>query len=412
MKLCVIGLGYIGLPTALLLSSSNEVVGVDTDPRVVTLVNDKVAPFQEPGLEALLAASSMTASQSPQQADGFIICVPSPLHERTKTADLTYVKQALKSIAPHLQKSNLVIIETTVPPGTCKKNIVPFLEKTGLRVGKDIYLAYCPERAMPTKTLWEMANSDRIIGGINEKSAEIARKLYSSFVKGTFRVTDISTAEFVKLMENTYRDVTIALANEFATIAEEAGISIWEAISLANYHPRVDLPNPGPGVGGHCIPIDPYFLTETTTQYALIRAARDVNDYMPSHVFSKLQALLNGIKKPTITIFGVSYKGNVDDTRMSPATKLIKLAEEEGFEVRIYDPHVRTYEYGLSSLDAAVTDTDCIVILADHDEFRHLDFEELTKKARHKNVVDTRNIIAKSETYNLISLGVAQKKNV
>jgi len=405
MKICVIGLGYIGLPTALLFSSTNEVVGVDINPQVVSLVNNKTAPFCEPELDFFLAASDMTAAGSPQSADAFIICVPTPLDKELKIADLTFVQQALKSIAPYVCKGNIIILESTVPPGTCKEIVVPFLEELGFHVGTDIYLAYCPERAMPGRTLYEMVQNDRIIGVMDETSGSIARELYGSIAKGTLMTTTATIAEFVKLMENTYRDVTIALVNEFATIADEFGADVWEAISLANLHPRVDLPNPGPGVGGHCIAVDPHFIIQNATCSTLIKAAREVNDSMPAYVLKKLKEITHGILTPKITVLGVAYKGNVGDTRESPAARFIKLAQNDGFDVSIYDPLVTSFEHKLSSLGDAFENTDCVVIMTDHDEFKRLDYDRLMTKARHKNLLDTRNVISKAQNYHLISLG-------
>jgi UDP-N-acetyl-D-mannosaminuronic acid dehydrogenase len=405
MRVCVIGLGYIGLPTALLFSSTNDVLGVDINPRVVTLVNNKNVPFCEPELDFFLAASDMTAAGSPQSADAFIICVPTPLDKELKTADLTFVQQALKSIARYVCKGNIIIVESTVPPGTFKGIIVPFLEELGFHVGTDIYVAYCPERAMPGRTLYEMVHNDRIIGVMDSTSGSIARELYAGVVKGKLMITSATIAEFVKLMENTYRDVTIALVNEFATIADEFGADIWEAISLANHHPRVALPNPGPGVGGHCIAVDPNFLIQNAAPFTLIKAAREVNDFMPVYVLKKLKAITQGIQKPKITVFGVAYKGNVGDTRESPAIRFIKLAENDGFDVSIFDPLVTSFEYKLSSLSDAVKNTDCVVIMTDHDEFKRLDYDRLMTKARHKNVLDTRNVVSEARNCHLFSLG-------
>jgi len=405
MKVCVVGLGYIGLPTALLFSATNDVLGVDIDPHVVSLVNDKTAPFNEPELDFFLTASDITASGSPQCADAFIICVPTPFDKELKIADLTFVKQALNSIAPHVRKGNIIILESTVPPGTCTEIIVPFLEELGFHVGGDVYLAYCPERAIPGSTLHEMVHNDRIIGVMDNKSASIATQLYGGFVKGELMTTWATTAECVKLMENTYRDVTIALANEFARIADDFGTDVWEAIALANHHPRVDLPNPGPGVGGHCIAIDPYFLIQNATRSPLIKAAREVNDQMPLYVLEKLKGITQGIQKPKITVLGVAYKGNVDDTRASPAARLIKLAEKEGFDISIYDPLVTSFERKLSSLGEAFENTDCVVITTDHDEFKRLDYDRLMRRARHKNLLDTRNVVSKAGNYQLVSLG-------
>lgn len=405
MKVCVIGLGYIGLPTALLLSQTHEVVGVDVKKDVVNCINRKQMPFDEPGLQEILAGSTIRASQSPEEADAFIICVPTPFDKEVRMADLRFVKSAAESIAPWVRKGNLVVLESTVSPGASKKVLVPILEKSGLKVKKDFYLSHCPERAIPGNTLHEMVHNDRIVGGIDETSTSLTLQLYSGFVKGKLYTTDITTAEFVKLMENTYRDINIALANEFAIIAEDTGIDIWEAIILANKHPRVNILRPGPGVGGHCIAVDPWFLTENSTKCKLINTAREINDCMPAHVLHRVMETVKGIECPRITVFGVAYKGNVDDARETPALKFVKLAEKEGFDVRIYDPKVKHFEYPLMSLEDAVRGTDCVVIITDHDEFKHMDYGHLLDGARNRNVLDTRNIVQRADGFNLIRLG-------
>jgi UDP-N-acetyl-D-mannosaminuronic acid dehydrogenase len=319
MRVCVIGLGYIGLPTALLLSQKNDVIGVDLKQDVVDKVNGRVLPFEEPGLEDLLKHSGMVASTTPQRADAFIICVPTPFDKEVRMADLRYVKAAAGSVAPFLERGNLVVVESTVSPGACEKVVAPLLEKSGLKVRQDIFLAHCPERAIPGNTLHEMVHNDRILGGADDASTRRALDLYSAFVKGNIYTTDAATAEFVKLMENTYRDINIAMANEFAIIAEDAGVDVWEAISLANRHPRVNILKPGPGVGGHCIAVDPWFLTESSTKCKIISTAREINDCMPSYVLGKVREAVRRIESPKITVFGVAYKGNVDDARETPA---------------------------------------------------------------------------------------------
>ncbi|RLI80098.1 UDP-N-acetyl-D-mannosamine dehydrogenase, partial [Archaeoglobales archaeon] len=300
------------------------------------------------------------------------------------------VRTAAEMIRPYLKRDGLVVLESTVPPGTSERLVIPILEKNGLNAG-EFYFAHCPERAIPGRTIYEMIHNDRIIGGYDNKSAELARSLYASFVKGNIYLTDLKTAELVKLMENTYRDVNIALANEFAQIAEECGINVWEAIELANKHPRVNILRPGPGVGGHCIAVDPWFLTENSTKSKMILLAREINDSMPNYVLQIVRNLLKDVKEPTITIFGVAYKGNVDDTRETPALKFIKLAENEGYRVKCYDPYVKDFEYELFGLSEAVKDSDCIVLIADHDVFREIDPSKL--EMRNKNLVDTRNIL-------------------
>ena len=409
-KICVVGLGYIGLPTALLFAVSGyEVVGVDIKRSITEKVNRKVMPFDEKGLQELLIKAidshRFRASTTPEKADVFIIAVPTPFDKKNRMADLGYVIEATKSIASLLEKGNLVIIESTVPPGVCEKCIIPILEencntgKVGLKAKEDFFVAHCPERAIPGNTLYEMMNNDRIIGGIDENSSELARELYESFVTGNIYVTSIRTAEMVKLMENTYRDINIALANEFAQIAEEAGIDVWEAIELANKHPRVNILKPGPGVGGHCIAVDPWFLTEDSTKSRIISLAREINDGMPVYVLHILKDMLNKLKKEnltiTITIFGVTYKGNVSDTRETPALKFIRLAEKEGYKVKIYDPHVKDgdFEYPILPLEDAVQDSDCIVVIADHSEFKSLSPDEIGKLMRTRKIFDTRNCL-------------------
>ena len=399
MKICVIGLGYIGLPTALLLSKSHDVFGCDTQEGVVDRINNKIPPFTESGLEEMLKESNIKAFTHPVESDVFIICVPTPFDKEVKMADLKYVKSATETIVPYLRRGNLIIIESTITPGTCEKIVTPILEKSGLKVKKDIYLSHCPERAIPGKTFYEIVHNDRIIGGIDKKSANLAEELYTGFVKGNIYKTNIRTAEFVKLMENTFRDANIALANEFAILTEEMGINVWEAIELANKHPRVNILTPGPGVGGHCIAVDPWFLTESTANARIINTARVINDGMSAHVLLKAKKIFEeqNIKTPTVTIFGVAYKGNVDDTRETPALKLIKLCEKEGWNVKIYDPHVKEFEYPLLPLEEAVKDTDLVIIETDHTEFKNINAKMISNFVRNKNIVDTRNIINHKE---------------
>ncbi|NJE42899.1 nucleotide sugar dehydrogenase [Thermococcus sp. GR6] len=396
MKISVLGLGYIGLPTALLFASAgHEVIGVDVDTRKVELLNKGKLPFQEPGLEGFFekAMPNFKATTQVEESDVFLIAVPTPLDEYTKAADLRYAQSAAEMIYLHLRKDNLVILESTVPPKTTERILIPILEKSRLKAGRDFYVVHCPERAIPGKTIYEMVHNDRIIGGITKESAELAKKLYSSFVKGNIYITDLTTAEFVKLIENTYRDVNIALVNELAQIAEEYGINIWNAIELANKHPRVNLHKPGPGVGGHCIAIDPWFVIQSSSNGKIIALARHVNDTMPNYILRKVREMLKDIKYPTITVLGVAYKGNVDDARETPALRFIKLAENEGFRVKVYDPFVKEFEYPILSLEEAVKDSDCIVVITDHEVFKFLDPEKIGQLMRHKLVFDGRNIL-------------------
>jgi UDP-N-acetyl-D-mannosaminuronic acid dehydrogenase len=410
----VLGLGYIGLPTALLFAQSgNKVIGVDTNQKVVNSLNKDILHIEESGLENLYAKvnSNFSVAATVGPSDVFIVAVPTPLKKSIHVSDLAYVRTAFETIYPYLKKDNLVILESTVTPGASEKLAIPILEKSGLKAGEFFY-AHCPERAIPGKTLEEMVNNDRIIGGFDAISANLAKDLYSSFVKGNIFTTDIKTAEFAKLIENTYRDVNIALANELAQIAETAGINVWEAIALANKHPRVNILYPGPGVGGHCIAVDPWFLTEDSSTWGIIQLTRYINDAMPNHVLQLVRSLLEGIKDPVITVFGLAYKGNVGDTRETPALKFIKLAENEGYTIRCYDPHVRQFEHPILNLKVSVEGSDCIVIITDHDEFRSIDPAKLAM--RRKNVVDTRNIIDGSQWqsmgFNVKILGIGTPK--
>lgn len=398
MKICVLGLGYIGLPAATLFATHGcEVVGVDINKSIVESINRGMMPFDERGLPELLErairSKNLVAKTEVEDADAFIIAVPTPLDKEMKMAELGYVKSAGEMIYPHLRKGNIVILESTVPPGTNEKLLIPILKKSRLEVSTDFYLAHCPERAIPGNTIYEMIHNDRIIGGVDKESTALAKSLYSCFVKGNFYLTNSTTAEFVKLMENTFRDINIALANEFAQIAEECGVNSWDAIELANKHPRVNILKPGPGVGGHCIAIDPWFLTENSTRCRVVSLAREINDSMPNHVLRIVKEMLNGVDNPTITVFGVAYKGDVDDARETPALKFIRLAENEGYEVKVYDPHVKKFKYEILGFEDAVKDSDCIVLITDHTQFKETNPKEMAYLMRNKNAVDTRNVL-------------------
>ena len=396
MKICILGLGYIGLPTACLFANANhEVVGIDINKEIIKKLNRGELPFEEEGLEELFekASPNMRFKTEVEVADVFVIAVPTPLDKEMKMADLKYVRSAAEMIYPHLREDNLVILESTVPPGTSEKLLIPILEKSGLNVSEEFHLAHCPERAIPGNTIYEMTHNDRIIGGIDKNSAELAKSMYSCFVKRNFYLTNTRTAEFVKLMENTFRDINIALANEFAQISEECEVNVWEAIELANKHPRVNILKPGPGVGGHCIAVDPWFLTENSTRCRIVSLAREINDSMPNHVLQMVKGMMNNVNIPVITVLGVAYKGGVDDTRETPALKFIKLAENEGYRVKVHDPHVKEFEYKILDLVDAVKGSDCIVIITDHTEFKEIDPKDVSELMRNKNIIDTRNIL-------------------
>ncbi len=420
-KVCVLGLGYIGLPTAGMLASAGfNVIGVDISERVVKTINNGEIHIEEPGLLTLIKAGvsskHLVAQTEPTKADVFIIAVPTPITE-DKKADMRYVVSAGESIVPFLEKGNIVILESTSPPGTCRNLLKPILENSGLKVGKDIYLAHCPERVLPGKILYELIHNDRIIGGITLKCAELAREIYSSFVEGKILLTDATTAEMVKLIENTYRDVNIALANETAILCEKLGINFWEVVRLANHHPRVHLHLAGPGVGGHCISVDPWFLVESfPTETKIIRTARERNDGMPSYVVKKIESMIKDIQNPKIALLGLAYKGNVDDIRESPSLHVYSQLQLRKYKISLHDPHIKHHPpMPLDKLESALKDTDCMVILTAHDEFKKIDPKFAGKLMRSKNVLDTHNILEAKEwekegfTVNILGVGKTGK---
>lgn len=399
-ELCVLGLGYIGLPTASLFATNGfKVTGVDVNIRVVDLINQGAIHIEEPGLSTLVQAATnsgmLSAALRPVEADVFIIAVPTPI-TANQQADMSFVAAAANAILPVLRPGNLVILESTSPPGTTTGLLASIFAKSGLELGKDLYLAHCPERVLPGQILYELIENHRVIGGFTPACAEIARDLYASIVKGDIHVTDATTAEMVKVMENTYRDVNIALANELATIAEKVGANAWEIIRLANLHPRVNLHQPGPGVGGHCISVDPWFLVEMAPKESkLIHTARTINNAMPEFVVRKIEQLLPDPTRAKIAVLGAAYKGNVDDTRESPAIEVVHLLNKAGYNVAIHDPHVNELEYELFSAEDALDQADCVLLLTSHDEFKALDPKEFGKIMKKRLLVDTRNFLDK-----------------
>jgi len=398
LKVCVLGTGRIGLPTAALLAThGHRVIGVDTNEAIVRKINSGRIPFDELGLPELVERArklgNLLAKSEVEEADVFVIAVPTPLEKKERRANLRYVEEAAEMIRPHLRRKNLVVLESTVPPGTSEKLLVPVLEKSGMSACRDFHVAFCPERAMPGNTLQEMVHNDRIVGGIDMQSAELAMSLYSSFVEGSLHSTDIRTAEFAKLIENTFRDVNIALANEYAKLADELGVDVWAAIGLANRHPRVRIHRPGPGVGGHCLTKDPWFLIEGSKGSRIVPLAREINDRMPRYVLGAVRKILRGVRNPAITVLGVAYKGGVDDTSETPALRFIELAEREGYRVTIHDPHVKVFEREILPLEDAIRDSDCIVLITDHLEFSQVDPKELSQLVRNRNLVDTGNVL-------------------
>ncbi len=407
-KICVLGLGYTGLPTACTFAThGSQVIGVDTNPQVVETLHNGGLHIFEPGLrtlaQAAIGSGSLIISDSPEPADAFIIEVPTPFYD-DKRADMRAVTSAAEAIVPHLRRGNLIVLESTSPPMTTLNLLAPILESSGLRAGTDFLLAYSPERVMPGQILREIIENDRVIGGINIASAEAGRELYKIFVRGEIVLTDSTTAEMVKLMENTYRDVNIALANEFSHLAERFGIDIWQAIRIANRHPRVNILSPGPGVGGHCISVDPWFLVEAAPdQTPLIRTARQVNDLQPAHVVALIESVAKksglaprtGLQGVRIALLGLAYKANVDDLRESPAIAIAHLLIQTGADVLAYEPNrldaslegIRT----VSNLDDVLAGAEIIVLLVGHVALKSLDPARTAAMTRARVLVDCVN---------------------
>lgn len=401
-KICVIGLGYIGLPTSVMFANSGlHVHGVDINAEAVKKIQNKQLHIEENGLQERLNAAidsgNLTVSTKPEQADVFIIAVPSPINP-DKTADMKYVESATESIVPYLEKGNLVILESTVPPRTVEDIMLPILRKSGLEIGTELLVSHSPERVIPGRVFEELVNNSRIVGGINEESAEKTRDLYRAFVKGEIFLTDATTAEMVKVIENTFRDINIAFANELAKISENIGVNVWEAIKLANHHPRVNIHLPGPGVGGHCIAVDPWFLVELQPEIAqMIHLARNINDSMPQYVAGKVKAICekHQIKHPKIAVLGLAFKANIDDMRESPSVEVIKHLKELNLELTAFDPHIKEQKFAQQSLQLEETlkNADLVLVLTEHDEFKILDPKQTADLVRSKIVLDTKNCL-------------------
>ncbi len=409
-KLCVIGLGYIGLPTASTFATHGvNVIGVDINPHIIETLNRGEIHIHEPGLRdtvtKAIASGNFKAATRPEEADAFIIAVPTPFQENKfgeyngttyKLADMRAVVSAAESILPFLKKGNLIVLESTSPPRTILDLITPILARSGLEAGRDFHLAYSPERVLPGQILRELIENARVIGGVTPESAEAGKDLYSIFVKGQIIQTDATTAEMVKLMENTYRDVNIAIANEFSRLADKFGVDVWEAISIANLHPRVKILSPGPGVGGHCISVDPWFFVEAAPELTpLIYHSRQVNDSQPHFVVETAKRALGSLSGKKIAALGLAYKPDVDDLRESPANEVVHLLQNEGAQVLAWEPFKPDAQMpGINmagSLESAIKDADLILLLVRHTEFLNFDPLEIAQKTKTKIVLDTVN---------------------
>ncbi|WP_254538912.1 nucleotide sugar dehydrogenase [Halomarina litorea] len=419
-SVCVHGLGYVGLPTAALLANNgHDVSGFDVDDTVVEDLARGEVRVSEPDLAAYiedaLAAGTLAPSHEVVPADYHLVCVPTPLDHDAGRADLSYVEAAAEGIAAVLREGDTVILESTVPPGTTGGPMREALERTGLVAGEDFHLAYSPETVLPGNILEELRSNDRFVGGLDETSTERAYDLYAPCIDGTVgRAPTPRSAEFVKLVQNAYRDANIGFANELARIAGDYGVDAREAIDLANRHSRVDILDPGPGVGGHCLPVDPLFLAHDSDSVRLIREARRVNDGMADYVVGLVEGRLGTLDDRRVAVLGVAYKGNVDDVRNSPGLRVARAIHDREVEptvravpdggvstaeVRLNDPHVDDgrHEFDLVSVEGALTGADAMVVTADHDEYRDVDPVAAKRWMRTPLLVVTKGMLDEEE---------------
>ncbi|WP_310993440.1 UDP-N-acetyl-D-mannosamine dehydrogenase [Aequorivita marina] len=381
----MMGLGYIGLPTAALIASKKlNVTGVDIRKQVVDTINEGKIHIVEPELGGLVhyvvMEGYLTASTQAITADVYLIAVPTPFRENN-IPDLSYVESAVRNIIPTLQKGALVILESTSPVGTTRKiQEIIFEERPDLK--GEIYIAYCPERVLPGNVIYELEQNDRAIGGIDEASTEKAVNFYQNFVKGELHKTNAQTAEMCKLVENASRDVQIAFANELSMICDKANINVWELIHLANKHPRVNILQPGTGVGGHCIAVDPWFIvSEFPEEAKMIRSAREINNYKTDWAIEKvkntaLQFKIEHGRDAVVACMGLAFKPNIDDLRESPALHVAQQLKTDGFKTQFVEPNLKAHdELNLSTISEAVSECDIIVFLVAHNEFKNLEID-------------------------------------
>lgn len=419
MKISIIGLGYIGLPTAALIAShSIHVIGVDVNSHTVETINQGKVHIVEPDLDGLVhkvvSEGFLTATLAPEEADAFILAVPTPF-KCNNEPDISHIEAAAKAIAPRLKKGNLVILESTSPVGTTEKMLtwlnearpdLKFPRYNDNEQESDVYVAYCPERVLPGHILRELVENDRIIGGVNNASAKKVKALYEIFIKGECMVTNSRTAEMSKLVENSYRDVNIAFANELSMICDRLDINVWDMIKMANHHPRVNILQPGPGVGGHCIAVDPWFIVSSAREEAkLIATARRVNDAKPQFVLKKIEEAIGKTgkekSKTNIACLGLSFKPNVDDLRESPALNIALAVTMMGFQNTFWvEPNIKQLPVQMNQKKAVLTElkkavgrADIVVLLVDHKEFISMDMELLSGKV----IVDTRGVFPNKE---------------
>jgi UDP-N-acetyl-D-mannosaminuronic acid dehydrogenase len=410
-KVSVIGLGYIGLPTAAVIASRGiEVIGIDVSQKAVDTINQGKVHIVEPDLDMVVQAAvtmgKLRASMTPEPADAFMIAVPTPFKDGHQP-DLSYIEKAAEAIAPVLEKGNLVILESTSPVGATEK-LASWLQ--ALRpdlyfpdqgnAEPNIHVAHCPERVLPGRVLEELVSNDRIIGGLTPKCCDKAIELYKTFVRGECIPTNARTAEMAKLTENSFRDVNIAFANELSIICDELKIDVWELIALANRHPRVNILKPGPGVGGHCIAVDPWFIVDSAPESArIIRTAREINDHKPEYVINRVKAAADEFKRPVIACLGLAFKADIDDLRESPALDITSELVESGIgEVLAVEPNIQELPQSLKgknvrlvSLHQALEQANVLVVLVDHKPFKALTNNDINTKV----VVDTRGLFSR-----------------
>ncbi|HSP22930.1 MAG TPA: nucleotide sugar dehydrogenase [Planococcus sp. (in: firmicutes)] len=403
----VIGLGYIGLPTALMLAKSGvQVVGTDLNQKLVDSLNQGKLTFQEEGLEELFQAAlsnGVAFSTEYQKADTYILAVPTPYIEENKKLDPKYVISAVNNVLDVCEKGASIIIESTISPGTIDRHIRPIIEQRGFAIGEDVHLLHAPERIIPGNMIYELEHNSRTIGADSPEIAEKAKAIYESFCQSEIVLTDIRSAEMSKVIENTYRDVNIAFANELAKICRTDDIDVYEIIKIANKHPRVNILQPGPGVGGHCISVDPWFLVGDYPDLTnLILAARKINDSMPTHVLGRIRDIMkenNITDLSKVGLYGLAYKENVDDTRESPTLQLLEILDEHlAFGVKVFDPFIKEQmvDNQYMDFDEFMNDIEVLVVMVGHDHIKG-NMEEI----QNKLVLDTKNICTFEGAYKL-----------
>ncbi len=404
----VVGLGYIGLPTALMLAAHDvKVVGTDYNQNLVDTLREGKTTFEEEGLEELFKTAvkkGITFSREYQSTDLYIIAVPTPYDKASKKVDASYVAGAVKAVMEVCQKGATIVVESTVSPGTIDRYVRPVVEEKGFVIGEDIHLAHAPERIIPGNMVYELKHNSRTIGADKREIGEKVKTLYQSFCEGEIVVTDIRTAEMTKVVENTFRDINIAFANELAKICRSDNMDVYEIIRIANKHPRVNILSPGPGVGGHCISVDPWFLVGDYPGLAnIILSARKINDSMPDFILERIRTIMKEHQISDVGrvgLYGLTYKENVDDMRESPTLQMLESMERHlcGGQIRVYDPYVvqDIVPHQYHQLDAFLQDIDLIVLMVGHDEIK-----ENMEKLQGKIILDTRHICFLEGTYRL-----------